>query len=262
MKYYIVDTFADKIFSGNQAGVCIVEKVLDDSTMQNIASENNLPVTAFIAKNTNGYTLRYFTPELELDLCGHALLASAYIVLRFVEPNIDAISFQTRSGLLKVKKKNDLYEMDLPTYKLSTIPVTKEMEEVIGFCPVEAWIGRYLVCVLEKEEHILQVNPNKEKLDKLDCLSLQITAKGKDCDCVTRSFYPNSSIIEDSVCGSGHCHVIPYWSERLQKSELTARQLSKRGGTLYCKNNEGRVNIAGKAVLYLEGDIAYEKHGI
>lgn len=262
MKYYIVNAFTDSLFEGNQAGVCVLDHWLDNFVLQNIAIENNLPTTAFLVKGFHKYELRWFTPERELDLCGHAMLASAYIIMRFIEPDTNTVFFQTRSGLLSVKKKNDLFELDMPTYKLTPIPVTKDMEQVIGFRPIEAYVGKYLVCILANEEQILQTNPSKEELDKLDYLSLQITAKGNNYDCVTRSFYPNFSIYEDPICGSGHCHIIPYWSEQLQKSELIARQLSKRGGTLYCKNNGDRISISGKAVLYLEGNIAYEMHGI
>ena len=177
--------------------------------MQNIAKENNLSETAFTVKRENIYELRWFTPGGEIDLCGHATLGTAYVLFRFIEKDSGSISFQTKSGQLIVKKVNDLYEMDMPAYPLTEVPVTDEMELAIGFRPSEAWLGRDLVCVMADEQQVLQAMPNEERLKELDGLLLQLTAKGTTYDCVTRSFAPKLNVLEDHVCGSGHCHVIP-----------------------------------------------------
>lgn len=250
MKCYIVDAFTDRIFKGNPAAVCVSDRWLSDVLMQDIARENNLSETAFTVRNGDTYELRWFTPGGEIDLCGHATLATAYVLMRFAVPDWTMISFQTKSGRLTVHKKQDLYEMDMPAYQLKAIPVTSEMEQAIGFRPVEAWIGRDLVCVLENEEQVKAAMPDQEKLKELDGLLLQLTAQGKYYDCVTRSFAPKLGVAEDPVCGSGHCHVIPLWSGRLNKSDLCAFQASRRSGVLYCHMERDRVLIAGKAALY------------
>lgn len=250
MKCYVVDAFTDTVFKGNPAAVCVLENWLSDELMQEIAKENNLSETAFTVRHGDLYDLRWFTPGGEIDLCGHATLATAYILMRFIVPVWEEVSFQTKSGILKVQKKNDLYEMDMPAYQLTSIPVTLEMEEAIGFRPVEAWIGRDLVCVLENQEQVIQAKPDEEKLKKLDGLLLQLTSRGEKHDCVTRSFAPKLGVAEDPVCGSGHCHVIPLWSDKLEKSTLHAFQASSRSGILYCHMKGDRVLIAGKAALY------------
>lgn len=255
MKCYVVDAFTDQVFKGNPAAVCVLDQWIPDSLMQSIAQENNLSETAFTVRNGDIYELRWFTPGGEIDLCGHATLAAAYVLMRFVIPDSTApdrstVSFQTKSGLLTVTKKQDLYEMDMPAYPLKSVPVTAEMEEAIGFRPVEAWLGRDLVCVLEQEDQVRQAAPDEEKLKKLDGLLLQLTAKGSAYDCVTRSFAPKLHVSEDPVCGSGHCHVIPLWAGRLGKHDLCAFQASRRSGILYCHMEKDRVLIAGKAALY------------
>lgn len=250
MKCYVVDAFTDIVFKGNPAAVCILDKWISNTLMQKIAVENNLSETAFTVRCEDGYELRWFTPGGEIDLCGHATLATAYVLMRFVVPDQESISFQTQSGILIVNKKQDLYEMDMPAYQLAKISVTDEMEQAIGFRPLEAWIGRDLICVMEQEEQVIKANPDKEKLKKLDGLLLQLTAKGHNYDCVTRSFAPKLGISEDPVCGSGHCHVIPLWANKLRKKDLYAFQASPRSGILYCHIAGTRVLIAGKAALY------------
>lgn len=254
-KQYVVDAFTDKVFKGNPAAVCVLSEWLPDRLMQNIAKENNLSETAFVVKKGSEYELRWFTPGGEIDLCGHATLGTAYVLLRFFEINCNKLSFQTKSGQLIVKKINDLYEMDLPAYPLTAVPVTDAMEQAIGFRPSEAWLGRDLVCVMADEQQVLQARPNEEELKKLDGLLLQLTAKGTTYDCVTRSFAPKLHVSEDPVCGSGHCHVIPLWADKLKKRVLTAFQASKRSGVLYCRIASGRVILAGKAALYSKAEI-------
>nr|WP_270493756.1 PhzF family phenazine biosynthesis protein [Eisenbergiella porci] len=255
MKQYVVDAFTDKVFKGNPAAVCILSEWIPDMLMQNIAKENNLSETAFTVKRENIYELRWFTPGGEIDLCGHATLGTAYVLFRFIEKDSGSISFQTKSGQLIVKKVNDLYEMDMPAYPLTEVPVTDEMELAIGFRPSEAWLGRDLVCVMADEQQVLQAMPNEERLKELDGLLLQLTAKGTTYDCVTRSFAPKLNVLEDPVCGSGHCHVIPLWANKIKKRELIAFQASKRSGVLYCRIENDRVILAGKAILYSKAEI-------
>lgn len=255
MKQYIVDAFTDKVFTGNPAAVCVMNKWLDDSTMQNIAAENNLSETAFAVREGEVYRLRWFTPGGEVELCGHATLASAYVISHFYEPKQDTIRFDTKSGRLTVKKSDDLFTMDLPSFVLKQIPVTDQIIHALGVEPKETYIGADTVCVLENEEQVRKVQPDQELVRRLDGVCLHITAQGSDFDCVTRSFAPKCGVAEDPVCGRGHCHVIPLWANRLGKSTLTAYQASARGGTLYCQYAGNRTILSGKAVLFSEAEI-------
>lgn len=255
MKCYHVDAFAEKVFEGNPAAVCILEQFPPDETMQKIAGENNLSETAFAVKTGERYHLRWFTPGGEIDLCGHATLGTAFVLFNYFEKDAESITFDTMSGPLTVVKKGGRYEMDFPAYELKPVPVTDDMADAIGFRPTEAWMGRDLVCVLENEDAVRAAKPDQAKLLKLDGLLLQITAKGSAYDCVTRSFAPKLNVAEDPVCGSGHCHVVPLWAQKTGKDELVARQVSPRGGTLYCKINGDRVTLAGSAVLYSIADL-------
>lgn len=255
MKYYVVDAFAEKIFEGNPAGVCIMEKWLPDDLMRKIAMENNLSETAFAVKETNGYRLRWFTPGGEVDLCGHATLATAYVIANFVESNTTTIHFQTLSGQLTVTKKAELYEMDFPVYTLKPVPVTEAIVEALHARPLEAFMGRDLLCVMADEDQVFGAKPDQSKLLELDGLLVHMSAKGTEYDCVSRTFAPKCGVPEDPVCGSGHCHIIPFWANRLGKTALVARQASPRGGTLYCENKGDRVILGGYAALYSVGDI-------
>lgn len=250
LKCYIADAFTEQVFKGNPAAVCILDKWPEDTLMQNIAMENNLSETAFIVGKNNRFQLRWFTPGGEIDLCGHATLAAAYILFRFVVPEWREVAFETMSGLLTVRRDGELYEMELPTYTLQQVPVTDSMEHAIGARPVQAWMGRDLVCVMENAQAVIHASPDMEKVEKLDGSMLHLTAKGNEYDCVTRSFGPKFKVPEDPVCGSGHCHVVPIWAEKLQKDILLAYQASRRTGVLRCKMDGTRVKIAGKAVLY------------
>ena len=255
MKYYVVDAFAEKIFEGNPAGVCIMEKWLPDDLMRKIAMENNLSETAFAVKETNGYRLRWFTPGGEVDLCGHATLATAYVIANFVESNTTTIHFQTLSGQLTVTKKAELYEMDFPVYTLKPVPVTEAIVEALHARPLEAFMGRDLLCVMAVEDQVFGAKPDQSKLLELDGLLVHMSAKGTEYDCVSRTFAPKCGVPEDPVCGSGHCRIIPFWANRLGKTALVARQASPRGGTLYCENKGDRVILGGYAALYSVGDI-------
>lgn len=255
MRYYIVDAFSDKVFEGNPAAVCVMEKWLPDAVMQKIAMENNLSETAFAVKEGSRYHLRWFTPSEEIDLCGHATLATAYIITNFVEPDATSVQFDTLSGVLSVRKEADLYELDFPSYELKPVAVTDAMAEALHFRPVEAHLGRDLLCVMENERQVMDANPDSNKLLELEGLLVHMTAKGTEFDCVSRSFAPKLGVKEDPVCGSGHCHIIPFWSKRLNKRKLVARQASARGGTLYCEDKGDRVALRGPAVLYAMGEM-------
>lgn len=259
MKCYHVDAFAEKVFEGNPAAVCVLDKYPSDALMQKIAGENNLSETAFAVKEGEGYHLRWFTPGGEIDLCGHATLGTAYVLFRFFEKDASSITFQTMSGALTVLKKGNLLEMDFPAYELKQIPVTPAMEDAFGVAITEAWLGRDLLCVTENAEAIPTLTPNQAKLMELDGLLQHITAKGKEYDSVSRTFAPKLAVAEDPVCGSGHCHIVPLWAQKLGKEKLVARQASKRGGTLYCEMHGDRLSLAGTAVLYSIADLYVEE---
>ena len=256
MKCYVVDAFAEKLFEGNPAAVCIMENWISERTMQKVAAENNLSETAFAVKEKDGYRLRWFTPGGEIDLCGHATLATAYVISNYYEKDVKRINFQTMSGELIVRKENELYQMNFPSRIPEEITLTEEMVEALGVKPIEAYLGRDLMFVLEKEEDVRIAAPDFSKLRKLpDGLGVLITAKSEKYDFVSRAFFPKLNVNEDPVCGSAHCNFIPFWAKRLGKSELVARQLSERGGTLYCGLVGDRVTISGSAVLYSIADI-------
>ena len=259
MRQYIVDAFTDQVFRGNPAAICILDKWLPEDLLMSITVENNLSETAFAVKEDDSYHLRWFTPGGEIDLCGHATLACAFVLMGYYETAQSTITFRTLSGELSVTKCGDLYEMDFPAYQLRPVEVTAQMIDAIGAVPAEAYMGRDLLCVLEDENAVLHLNPDQEKVKALDGLLLHVTARGKeDVDCVSRTFAPKCGVKEDPVCGSGHCHIVPYWAGRLKKNHITAYQASKRGGTLYCRMDEGRVRLAGKAVLFSVADIYAE----
>ena len=255
MKQYVVDAFTDEVFSGNPAAVCITKEWLSDDLMMNITRENNLSETAFAVKERDRYKLRWFTPGGEIDLCGHATLAAAFVIMNYYDTHLEEVAFDTLSGVLTVKKKQDLYEMDFPAYELKPKEVTSAMEDAIGARPVEAYMGRDLLCIFESEDVVRGLSPDMEKLKALDGLLLQVTAKGREYDCVSRSFAPKLNVPEDPVCGSGHCHIVPYWAKKEGKDDIIACQASRRGGILYCGIEADRVKLAGKAALYSEAEL-------
>ena len=258
MKQFVVDAFTDKVFGGNPAAVCVMESWLSDELMLKITQENNLSETAFAVREGDFYRLRWFTPGGEIDLCGHATLGTSYVLFNFFEKDAESITFNTLSGPLTVVRKGDLLEMDFPAYELKEVPVTDLMEEALGVRPVEAWLGRDLVCVLEKEEDVPTLKPDHSKLVELDGLLQHITAKGTKYDSVSRSFCSKLAVPEDPVCGSGHCHIVPLWAQKLGKNNIVARQSSARGGTLYCEMQGDRLTLAGSAVLYSIADLNVE----
>ena len=261
MKQYIVDAFTDQVFAGNPAAICVLDRWLPEDLMQKITRENNLSETAFAVKTGETYHLRWFTPGGEIDLCGHATLACAFVILTQLEPNGDRVSFDTLSGRLTVQRKGDLFEMDFPAYELTKVPVTPAMTEALGAQPSAAYLGRDLLCVFEDEATVRTMTPDLDKVKTLDGLLHHVTAPGRESDCVSRSFCPKCGIPEDPVCGSGHCHIVPYWARVLGREELVAWQASPRGGTLYCKLEGNRVKLAGKAALFSQAEIFLPNQG-
>lgn len=259
MKQYIVDAFTDKPFSGNPAAVCVMDNWPSEESMMKLAMENNLSETAFIVKEKHGYHLRWFTPGTEIELCGHATLASAFVILNYYESESQEVQFDTLSGILMVTRKGSLYEMDFPTYDLKEIPVTDEMEKAFGVRPVKAVLGLDLVCVFETEEQVRTMEPDQTLLMGIEGRLQNATAAGRDADCVSRSFAPKVSVPEDPVCGSAHCQIADYWSKNLGKTRIHAYQASKRGGHLYCElKGDGRIAICGEAVLVAISEIVAE----
>ena len=259
MKQYIVDAFTNQPFSGNPAAVCVMDRWPSEESMMKLAMENNLSETAFIVKEPEGYRLRWFTPGTEVELCGHATLASAFVILNFYERDHDVVEFNTMSGLLTVRKKGDLYEMDFPTYELTEIPVSEAMEQAFGIRPIKAVLGLDLVCVFETEKQVRSMVPDQERLKMIEGRIQNATARGVEIDCVSRSFCPRLSIAEDPVCGSAHCQIADYWSHVLGKKEIKAYQASKRGGYLDCVMlDNGQVAISGEATLVAVTEIMAE----
>ena len=259
MKQYFANAFTAADCEGNPAAVCIMEKWLPEAVMQKIACKNGLSETAFCVKEEGGYRLRWFTPGGEIDLCGHATLASAYVLFEHFEPKSEKICFATLSGELTVVKRDDgLLEMDFPAYELKRVPVTDEMEAALGARPQEAYLGRDLLCVLKDEAAVIGLRPNMAKAARLPGLLQHMTAQGETVDCVSRSFAPKLKVDEDPVCGSGHCHIAPYWAEKLGKKDIMALQASERKGMLYCKCQDGRVYLAGQVTIYSIGELSIE----
>lgn len=257
MKYYVVDAFAEKVFQGNPAGICVLEEKLDSDTMQKVAAENNLSETAFVYKRSEGqYDLKWFTPKSEINLCGHATLGTAFVIINFVDTNIKEMSFHTLSGILGVKYHDGLYTLNFPSIMPEKIEITKEIEEATGAAPIEVYLDRDLMVLLKDEETVASLKPNFGKIEALKVgLGLIVTAKGNGSDFVSRCFYPKMGVNEDPVTGSAHSNLIPYWSKKLNKCKTKAIQLSERKGVLHCELSGDRVLISGTGVLYMTGEI-------
>ena len=256
MQQYIVDAFTDKPFSGNPAAVCVLPSWPDVAWMQNLAMENGLSETAFLVPEGGAYHLRWFTPETEVGLCGHATLASAFVVLEHLAPLADRVEFLTGGGVLPVVRRDGLYTMDFPLIPQREVPVTGAMAEAFGVRPVRALLGCDLVCVFENEDQVRQLEPNQQRLVMLEGRGQHATAPGTDADCVSRSFFPGLGVEEDPVCGSAHCQIAPYWGAELRKDNILAYQASRRGGFLMCRMpGNGRVLISGHACLVAIADI-------
>lgn len=253
---YIADAFADRLFSGNQVAVCLPDEDIDDRVMQQIAVENNFSETSFAVKIDDGYSLRWFAPGGELDLCGHATLGTAFVILNEIEKESETVRFHTKSGLLTVMRKGECLVMNFPQSAYRPVEVTEAMELAIGIRPIEAFLGRDLMMVLDRENDVREISPNLELLVNLPGLIQAVTAKGDIYDCASRVFCPKIAIPEDPVTGSTHCMIAPYWSKKLANRKLTAFQASKRSGIIECEILEdNRINIGGRCVLYSKGKI-------
>jgi predicted PhzF superfamily epimerase YddE/YHI9 len=252
---YTVDAFTDHVFGGNPAAVCPLTEWLSTETMQQLANENNLSETAFFVKRADGdFDIRWFTPELEIDLAGHPTLATAYVLFNELGYEADVIRFHSKSGLLSVTKKADLMEMNFPARMPVACEIPPHLLEGFSIKPTKVLRSRDYFLVYESEADVLNAIPDFVQLNQVDTLGIIITAKGNQADFVSRFFVPNSVIGEDPVTGSAHATLIPYWAQALNKTTMKAEQLSKRRGDLWCGIEGDRVTIAGKAVLYMKGE--------
>jgi PhzF family phenazine biosynthesis protein len=256
---YQVDAFAGHVFSGNPAAICPLEEWLPDGQMQSIAAENNLAETAFFVRNGHGYKLRWFTPGVEVDLCGHATLASAFIILNDFTPGERSVSFETKSGTLTVTKDGDLFSMDFPARPPQPCDnAFPALIPALGGKPEAVLAARDYFVVYGSEEELRALKPDMQALMTIDRFAVIATApsaSSKDADFVSRFFAPAKGVPEDPVTGSSHCSLIPYWSKRLGKNKLHAYQVSPRGGELWLEDRGERVTISGKAVRFFEGTI-------
>jgi predicted PhzF superfamily epimerase YddE/YHI9 len=249
-----VDAFAERPFAGNPAAVCPLDAWLPDALMQAIAQENNLSETAFVLRDPGGWAIRWFTPEMEVDLCGHATLASAWVVLERLEPGASEVTFRSPSGPLRVERgAGGMLRMVFPRRPGRPIDPPELLVRAIGRRPRETLLARDLMAVVETEEQVRALAPDLAAVRELDALGLIVTAPGREVDFVSRFFVPRAGIAEDPVTGSAHCTLVPYWSARLGKRALEARQVSRRGGALRCEDLVDAVSIAGRATLFLEG---------
>jgi PhzF family phenazine biosynthesis protein len=252
---YQIDAFTGRLFAGNPAAVCPLKEWLEDQQLQAIAVENNLSETAFFVPCGDAYQLRWFTPAVEVDLCGHATLASAFVILNYLDPRREAVRFETRSGELIVRRDGELLSMDFPARAPSRCEIPSDLVEALGAAPCEVWEARDYLAVYHAEEEIRALAPDLRALVAVGHFAVIVTAPGLEADFVSRFFAPAAGVPEDPVTGSAHCTLVPYWARRLGKTQLHARQVSARGGELWCEHRGDRVTIAGRAVRYLEGTI-------
>jgi len=255
LSIFQIDAFAEKLFQGNPAAVVPLEEWLSDELLQAIAQENNLSETAYFIKQGDDYHIRWFTPTVEVDLCGHATLAAAHVIFEVLGFQGNEITFHSKSGELKVTKRNDLIELDFPVSTLSKCETPIEITRAFGKEPIETWKSDDYIAVYENESDIVSLSPDFDMLSKLECRGVIASARGGKTDFVSRFFAPRCGINEDPVTGSAHCELTPYWAKKLGKNKLSAAQLSERGGRLQCELVGDRVLIAGNAVTYLEGSI-------
>ena len=255
---YQVDAFTSKVFSGNPAAVCPLEQWLEDSVMQAIATENNLSETAFFVKEPSGYRIRWFTPVKEVDLCGHATLASGYVFFNYINPNSNKVEFNSKSGKLSVSRDNEYLSLDFPAQPPNPCDAPKALLAGLRKEPSEVLCSEDFLVVYHSEKDIVELQPDFTELSKLGRRGVIVTAKGDEADFVSRFFAPTYGINEDPVTGSAHCELTPFWAERLGKNKLHALQLSKRGGELFCKMVGDRVIISGRAAEYMKGNIVVE----
>jgi len=255
LEIYQVDAFTSKPFGGNPAAIVPLTEWLPAETMQSIAFENNLSETAFFVREGDHYLLRWFTPTFEIDLCGHATLATAFVIFNVLGTGEQVLRFQTKSGELSVEKEGDRLVLDFPSRPPTACDVPPGLIAAIGGEPKEILKSRDYMLVYETEDEVRAIEPNFAEILKIPTHAVIVTAPGKDSDFVSRFFAPEVGVFEDPVTGSAHCTLIPYWAERLGKTEFFARQVSARGGELFCELRGDRVKIGGNATLYMKGEI-------
>jgi predicted PhzF superfamily epimerase YddE/YHI9 len=253
---YQVDAFTGRLFGGNPAAVVVLEHWLPDDTLQSIAAENNLAETAFVIPREGVSPLRWFTPTVEVDLCGHATLAAGHVLFGYYYPSLTHMKFSTRSGTLAVSREADLLCLDFPARPGKAFEVSEALTAGLGARPREAFLARDVLAVFETEAAIRALRPNSDLVAALGAFAVIVSAPGSDVDFVSRFFAPRAGIPEDPVTGSAHCTLVPYWATRLGKRRLTARQVSTRGGELECELRGDRVAIAGRTAEYLRGEIS------
>ena len=257
LRIFQIDAFTDEVFGGNPAAVCPLESWLDDATLQAIANENNLSETAFFVPEKGAYALRWFTPLAEVDLCGHATLASAHVVFHHLQRDADSVAFETRSGRLDVTRSDDSLTMDFPALAAHPVESPADLIEGLGAAPEAVFADMDYLALFETEADVRAIQPDMTALARLDQLrGVIVTAPGESADFVSRFFCPRLGVPEDPVTGSAHCMLAPYWAERLGKTALRALQVSARGGAVQCTAAGDRVQLAGRAVQYLAGTIA------
>jgi PhzF family phenazine biosynthesis protein len=254
---YQIDAFTDQVFKGNPAAVCPLDDWLADTDLQAIAAENNLSETAFYVPAGAGFHLRWFTPKAEVDLCGHATLATAFVLFNLLDYADGTVKFETRSGQLAVTKSDGLLVMDFPSQPGKPCATPPLLIEGLGKTPIEVLSSEDYMAVFENEEDVTALKPNFDALSRLGLRGVMVTAKGKDVDFVSRFFAPRHGINEDPVTGSAHCALAPYWAAKLNKTKLSARQVSNRTGYIECELRGNRVFLSGKAVKYMEGKITF-----
>ena len=252
---YQIDAFASDLFEGNPAAVCPLTEWLSDETMQSIAAENNLSETAFFVPKANGYHIRWFTPVSEVELCGHATLATAYVLFNILGYKNDKIEFDSKSGLLTVTRDNDWLVMDFPAQPPTLCDIPQEIVKAFNIEPIECLKAEDFIAVFEREIDIEMAKPDFEQLKKINSRGVIITAKSTRYDFVARFFAPKYGIPEDPVTGSAYTQLAPYWASKVGLKKFSVKQLSSRGGELTCEIVDDRVLIAGKAIKYLEGKI-------
>ena len=257
IKIYQVDAFSNHLFSGNPAAICPLADWLDHKVMQSIAMENNLSETSFFIIKDNKYYIRWFTPVTEIGLAGHPTLATAHIIFQEMSYKKNKIEFHTKSGdILTVKKKENILSMDFPAYNSTCLDEKlDEISMALKVKPKKYYLSKYGMAVYEKEQDIIDISPDFERLSKMDNIGIIVTAPGNNYDFVSRFFAPKLGIQEDPVTGSAHCQLIPYWSKVLNKKNMLASQLSLRGGELHCSDLGSRVLIGGSAVTYMIGEL-------
>ncbi|MBL8186048.1 MAG: PhzF family phenazine biosynthesis protein [Blastocatellia bacterium] len=258
LSIFQIDAFTNRPFGGNPAAVVPLDAWLPDDIMQNIALENNLSETAFFVRQDDGYGLRWFTPTFEIDLCGHATLATAFVLFDQLGATEPVLRFHSKSGMLTVERDGDKLVLDFPSRPAARADAPEGLVAAIGREPIEIYRSRDYMLVYESEDDIRSISPDFSSLAKIRTHAVIVTAPGEECDFVSRFFAPEAGINEDPVTGSAHCNLIPFWAEKLGKTEMFARQLSSRGGELFCKHAGERVKIGGHATLYLKGEIFVE----